>query len=498
MLVDAGGAGRAALAREFDLCVIGAGPAGITLARRAAGLGLDVALMEAGGEEMTVESQEVYEGESLGFDYFPLDTPRLRFLGGSSNHWAGWCRALDPVDFRAKAWNPMSGWPIAKADLDPYQPATDEILDLIPADWAPDLPSRLNGDDLRRFQFRWSPPTNFREKYAAELVASERIVLALNANLVDLRLDDALGRVEAAAFRGYDASDPGFAIRARAYALCCGGIENPRLLLNFASQQAAGLGNGADLVGRYFCEHPHFVLAEAILRAPFPELSFFAPTEDFIVRNEVLNFGLRVQKMPEPFVREHGSIAGDPSCDDPFVLRLAERLAEVSPACAPGGDGAIRFDGLLRIAYEQALNPDSRVMLAEATDRFGMRRPALDFRLSELDERTLEVALMTLAQRMAALDMGRARIRDWVLAEPIGWPLITQDEVGGKHHMGTTRMADDPRRGVVDRDCRVHGVANLYIGGSSVFATGGHANPTYTIVQLALRLGDHLGATLAP
>ena len=130
MKLDAATPARAALDRAFDLCVIGAGPAGITLARQAAAAGLSVALMEAGGEDLTVESQEVYEGEVLGQDYFPLDIPRLRFLGGSSNHWGGWCRALDAIDFEPKSWNPMSGWPIRKADLDPYQPATDAILDL--------------------------------------------------------------------------------------------------------------------------------------------------------------------------------------------------------------------------------------------------------------------------------------------------------------------------------------------------------------------------------
>ncbi len=496
MLIDAGGPARAGLERAFDLCVIGAGPAGIVLARRAAARGLTVALMEAGGEELAVESQEVYEGELLGQDYFPLEIPRLRFLGGSSNHWGGWCRALDAADFEAKAWNPMSGWPIGKADLDPYQPETDAILDLIPAAAAPDLDSPLSGAEFINFQFRWSPPTNFRDKYTDELAASERITLALNANLVDLRLDPALGRVEGAAFRGYAAGDPGFAVTARAYALCCGGIENPRLLLNFASQVPAGLGNGADLVGRYFCEHPHFVLAEAILREPMPEISFFRPTEAFMAANEIMNFGLRLQIMPEPFVRQFGTIAGDPACTDPFVLRLSERVADVAPACAPGGDGAIRFDGLLRIAYEQALNPDSRVLLAEGRDRFGMRRAALDWRLSELDARTMEVATLSFAQRLAERDVGRVRLRDWLRAEALVWPDITQDEVGGKHHMGTTRMAEDPARGVVDRDCRVHGIDNLYIGGSSVFPTGGHANPTYTIVQLALRLGDHLGREL--
>ncbi len=499
MRVDASGPEREALARPFDLCVIGAGPAGITLARRAAAHGLSVALMEAGADELTMESQEVYEGEVVGQDYFPLDTPRLRFFGGSSNHWAGWCRALDPVDFEAKPWNPWSGWPIGRAELDPYAGGADAILGLIPQSDAPDRPMPGAEDDFVNFEFRWSiPPTNFREMYLAEMSYSPRIVLALNANLTDLRLSGDGRRVTGARFRGYDSGDPGFAVDARAYALCCGGIENPRLLLNFTSQAPAGIGNGADLVGRYFAEHPHYVLADALFRVDLPVLSFYGPTPAFQRENEVLNFGMRIERLPEPEPLPEGSVAGDPDCDDAFVLRLRERLGQVAPACAPGGDGAIAFDGRLRIAHEQALNPDSRVKLADGTDRFGLRRAALDWRLSDLDARTQRVAIMAFAQALAAQDIGRARLRDWVLADPVVWPDTLQDEVGGKHHMGTTRMADSPQRGVVDRDCRVHGIDNLYIGGSSVFSTSGQANPTYTIVQLALRLGDHLGRKLGP
>lgn len=497
MRADAASPDRAALDRLFDVCVVGAGPAGITLARRLAARGLDVALMEAGGFDITPESQEVYDGPVVGRDYWPLDVPRLRFLGGSSNHWGGWSRALDEQDFEAKPWNPMSGWPIGKADLDPYQPETDAILDLISAAEAPDLPLRQSRPEFTNFQFRWSyPPTNFRDKYAPELDASPRVTLVLNANLTDLRLDEGLARVEDAVFRGYEPGDPGFAIRARAYALCCGGIENPRLLLNFTAQQSAGLGNGHGLVGRYFCEHPHHVLAEAIFRRPVPELSFFGPTPEFMREHEVLNFGMRIERVPAPFVRQPGTIAGDPACTDPFILRLAERVGDVIPGCGPGDTGEPRFDGLLRIAFEQALNPDSRVLLASETDRFGLRRAALDWRLSPLDAHTMRTAALTFARHVAERDVGRARLRDWVTADPIDWPDIAEDEVAGKHHMGTTRMADDPRRGVVDRDCRVHGLANLYVGGSSVFPTGGHANPTYTVVQLALRLGDHLGEAL--
>jgi choline dehydrogenase-like flavoprotein len=205
---------------------------------------------------------------------------------------------------------------------------------------------------------------------------------------------------------------------------------------------------------------------------------------------------MRIEKQPESFVLPDGHFAGDPTCADPFILRLSERLEQIEPNCKPGGDGKIRFQGWLRFAHEQALNPDSRVTLTAETDRFGLRRPRLDWRLSPLDARTQRVAMTAFGMYMAGQDVGRVRIRDWVLRDPIVWPGVANDEVAGKHHMGTTRMADDPKRGVVDRDCKVHGIANLYVGGSSVFVTGGHANPTYTLTQLVLRLGDRLGEKL--
>jgi choline dehydrogenase-like flavoprotein len=138
------------------------------------------------------------------------------------------------------------------------------------------------------------------------------------------------------------------------------------------------------------------------------------------------------------------------------------------------------------------------VLLAEARDGFGMRRAALDWRLTEMDYRTLTRTTLALAGYLAEQDIGRMRVYDWLLAEDPVLPAPSDGNgfAGSWHHMGTTRMADDPRQGVVDRDCRVHGIANLYVGGSSVFASVGYANPTYTIVQLALRLGDHLGAEL--
>jgi choline dehydrogenase-like flavoprotein len=142
---------------------------------------------------------------------------------------------------------------------------------------------------------------------------------------------------------------------------------------------------------------------------------------------------------------------------------------------------------------EQALNPESRVTLAEARDAFGMRRARLTWDLQEIDYRSAREAALAFAEDLATQGIGRMRLEDWLLGETAPAPEVT----GSWHHMGTTRMSADPRAGVVDADCRVHEVANLYVGGSSVFASTGYANPTFTIVQLALRLADHLDATLA-
>ena len=189
-----------------------------------------------------------------------------------------------------------------------------------------------------------------------------------------------------------------------------------------------------------------------------------------------------------------------------FGDRLAEAVLGRAAACDRGGLAdwwAFRGEagGLwarLVVNSEQEVNPASRVLLTEARDGFGMRRAALDWRLTEMDMRTIKASALALARHVAAEDIGRIRLYDWILAQNPVAPGRGDGEghVGSWHHMCTTRMADDPRLGVVDRDARIHGVANLYVGGSSAFSSVGYANPTYTIVQLALRLGDHLGRTL--
>jgi choline dehydrogenase-like flavoprotein len=509
MLVDAG-ADRGPFARDFDACVIGAGPAGVTLARRLAAQGYGVALMEGGGLDLEPHSQALYEGELVGLEYYPLEEARLRMFGGSSMHWGGRCYPLEEADFLPRPYAPLSGWPIRKQDLDPYAPETDDILDLTGSE-ASDLPLTQADERFRRVaDYRYSAPTRFGDKYRDEIAASREIVCAVNANLVDMRLDDGHGTMTEARFRSYAPGDPGFAVRARVFALCCGGLENPRLLLACNGQLPAGIGNGNDLVGRFFSEHLQILLGPAYFERPIPAAeaeaeAFYVPTEAFLAEHEVLGFRLRVAPRIEPPLSLPTELVRSASCVAPFAERLSQAVLGRGVDCDRGGlslyfaqgGGRQAVQAQVYVIAEQSLVRDSRVMLSDRRDPLGMPRIRFDWRIGEADYRLLETAAVELGAHHAEQGIGRIRLADWLLAEPKRLPGLGEgSRVGGHHHMCTTRMSADPREGVVDADCKVHGVSNLYVGGSSVFATGGYATPTYTIVQLALRLGDHLGGVL--
>ncbi len=485
--------------RAFDVCVVGSGPAGLALAHSLAAQGQSVALMEGGGLDITWASEELYEGASIGAEYWPLTACRKRFLGGSSNCWSGVCRELDAHDFLPIPHHPGSGWPIRKADLDPYAPAVEAFLELSAN--RPPTHSLFAGDPAPFVQtdFRQSHGKVLAPRFLDELQRSPRIALYLHANLIDLELDPDCRFVRHAVFRNFERPEP-FSVRARAYALCLGGLENPRLLLNCDRQVRGGIGNGHGLVGRFFSEHPHQEVGRLLLARPMRNREVYAPSPAFMADAGTLNFALLVHP-DERQLRLANELAREASCRAEVVKRLAERWAGHPIVCDEGGletyarqwwEPGKLLTGRVDISAEQALDPNSRVGLTHERDRFGLRRLALDWRLGELDWHTVRTATLTFGRLLAERDLGRLRVADWLRDGRADFPGPDEARVGGPHHMCTTRMSDDPRRGVVDRHCRVHGMANLYLGGSSVFATGGHANPTYTIVQLALRLADHL------
>jgi len=457
--------------RRFDVCIAGSGPAGMTLALALAEKGKDVLLLEGGGTEFSDRSQDLYVGENTGDPYFELDSTRLRFLGGTSNHWGGMCRPLDAIVFAFKGYSPEAHWPIERQDLDPYLARAMEILNL-DGDFTDDVLDPA----IRRLTFLVSDPVaRFLDKYRTTLLENPRIVVALETSLVGVEIDGT--RVGGYRVRDFDGHER--TVSADNFVLACGGIENSRLLLHFNAETEGRLVPEARTLGRYWMEHPHFTIGEALLSYENEHREFFGLTPERMRELGVLNCGLRLKTLRK---REGlQKLVHDLACTAPRLGEWVYRQTGRSLSCAV----------LLRAAWEQEPNFDSHIGLsATQRDAFGIPRSVLHWRKTKRDIETVRAAALEFGSFMAQQNAGRVRLAQWVL-EDGPWP--EDDELGGNHHMGGTRMSASAADGIVTPDLRLWGVDNMYVAGSSVFPSGGHANPTLTIVQLSLRLADHLG-----
>lgn len=461
------------------VAIIGSGPAGISIARILGAAGIPVVVLEAGGEDVSAQSQDFYRGRVVGDPYFDLDVTRIRLFGGCSNHWAGWCRLLDAHDFERRDWINNSGWPITRADLETHLDAVREELELVP--FEPDRP--ITGD-LNWVQLIKSPAVRVGAKYRGEIAASPHIALVLDAYVTEL--EAAGGRVSGA--RLWSGGADAGVLSAAHVVVAVGGIENSRLLLWSNERSGGAVVPRADALGRYWMEHPQFQGGDCILSGheEFPidatNEAFFSPSPEAMRAAGIMNFGVRLIETPY-----HGAkaVIADLACAAPdFAEWVAEKIG-----------AHLRCAAQIYVGWEQAPRPENRIVLSPSErDAAGVPRVELHWTKGEAEHRTLLEGLRLFGRAMAERDFGRVRIADWVLA---GGPYPTDQELAGNHHMGGTRMGTDPATSVVDADCRVHGMENLFIAGSSVFATSGQCNPTTTIVALAIRLGEHLARLAA-
>jgi choline dehydrogenase-like flavoprotein len=497
---------------------VGAGAAGITIAHELRTAPLRVAVLESGGLSPDDVTQSLYTGASTAQPYYPLADPmtRTRCFGGTTHVWTGECRPLDELDFERRDWVPDSGWPLTRADLLPFYERAHVRCELgrfayDAADWAHDGvgPIALDPERVRSSVFHYSPPTRFGEVYRGDLERSTNVTVFLNANAIDLETPAPAERVRAV--RVACLSGSGFRVRARAFVLAAGGIENARLLLLSNTVQTAGLGNGHDVVGRYFMEHLYLDRAASILarRDRISDLYTRGHDGDGRLIRGILGLAPVVQRRER--LTNYCAVLEDDS------LRTAIRAVAIAlrhgRLHSRGVAGYVRNTlgyarsmaaarlrptrpasrhrlYLVKNVMEQVPNVESRVVLSDEKDRLGCRRAELRWRLSALDKHTVHRAHALLEEELRRSGVGRLMSAMGAEADP--WPSRLR---GARHHMGTTRMHPDPRRGVVDADGRVHGVGNLYVAGSSVFPTSGAANPTLTIVALAIRLAEHLERT---
>jgi choline dehydrogenase-like flavoprotein len=516
-----------------SIAIIGGGAAGVTLALELAEQFKDVLLLESGATDLEKETQDLYDGKLFGHTQPDLRISRLRFLGGSTNHWGGLCFRLDPIDFEHLPDRSYSGWPFGFATLTPFYDRACRYCEIDAFEDGPSVDttigrlfegselteSLLEGSGFQFTEFRYSR-TKFGQRYLAQLSSSDRIKLYLNANVIDIVANESKRAIQSLEVRTLNGCK--LTVRAVAFILCCGGIENARILLNCTRQFADGLGNQYDLVGRFFMDHlganglivPQSKIhgLDAFLRMKrtrvglmnsaqtvrqpgrrgcslFIDPTYPADKAEWIIADAMQSRAYRALQQIVQYAK-HGSLAPDFGKDGCAVLEEPQEVARVLYHRLRTRLGFIVPKSIwVAMEGEQSPNPASRVSLSEEVDALGMRRPVLNWQIDPVDGRNLYQAAMELARCVGRVGLGRM----YVDLDPGDELLKIQSTY---HHMGTTRMHDDPRQGVVDQHCAMHGLSNFYIAGSSVFPTSGRSNPTLTIVALAIRLADHLKRTV--
>jgi choline dehydrogenase-like flavoprotein len=534
---------------KADVCIVGAGAAGITLALELADSGLGVLLLESGGLKAERDTQRLYEGavadERL---HSPPHRFRQRRFGGSTTVWGGRCVPFDPIDFEARDYIPYSGWPIGLEAIQPFYPRAHQLCEAgafeyrdIEALRGPLRPmiegfrsDHFTTDTLERF----SCPTNFGARHADRLRAAHNVRVLLHANVTEVNLFPGGQAVESLTVRTLEGKR--LTVWASHFVIATGGLETPRLLLANRSVLPQGIGNEHDVVGRYYMSH----IAGAVGRLQFRQGGTgvwhgYDRTADGIYVRRRLALTPETQRrlrIGNFIARLHHPRITDPSHRTAVLsalqlakgmisyeygkrlhgeehARLRTWLRHVGNAAAAPHEVLAFATHMLRDRFlasrkfpsiivrsslghysldfhaEQEPNPSSRITLTEERDALGMARMLVDWRYTPGDVRTVQGAVRLLADDIRSSGVGTFECDP----ESIEREILHYGAYGG-HHLGTARMGTDRKTSVVDANCRVHGIRNLYIAGGAVFPTSSQANPTLTIVALALRLGAHLKA----
>jgi len=515
---------------ETDVCIIGGGPAGITLACEFASKDFKVVLLESGGKKFRHPSQWLNIAYNVGRPYFDIVFTRHRMLGGSTYKWYGLCRPLDPLDFEERPWLPYSGWPYEKDVLDPFYDRACQYFQLPTTDFSTsnflDLDqTEIQNDRIETKVYQFSPPTDFSAQYADDVASAGNIDIIYHANVVSIDVNG--DGKEVRQVKVATLTRRKFRVSARIFILACGGIENARLLLVSNNVIKSGLGNQNDLVGRFFNEHPHAFHAEITSPEPNrfsgiyrpldykinaknqPPLGVISLRQEIMRENQLMNScAILVRRPLYKFNADYNSLTGV------SLTRLAELLSHSSfirestwrdlknvvsqPAVGlrilreqMKNNMAPRVSVSVRFMVEAAPNPDSRISLSKKRDFLGVNRINLDWRLTDQDLESFNRYRNILLYELRAMGFNVNEI-DFEFDDS-GWQYTM---TAAKHHLGTTRMHSAPKQGVVDPECKVHGIANLYIAGSSVFPTSGCANPTFTIIALTLKLADQINGIM--
>jgi choline dehydrogenase-like flavoprotein len=522
----------------FDVCIVGAGPVGVSIALALAPTGKRIAVLEAGGRKRSDQAQQPFHGELANPAlHSPLHHFRVRAFGGSSQIWGGRCVPYDPIDFETRPWVSMPGWPIGYDDVLPYYRDANEAADAGQFDYDPRgaMVPGLDGEMLQTTIERFSLPTDFGRRYGATLRAAPNVHVVLNATVTAVRLapnGDHVDHLEVAA-----PDKRRFFVRSALFVLAAGGLETTRLLLASNDVQQRGIGNGSDWLGRCYMSHMSATVGKVAFDGPPSAIAGDyerdADSVYFRRRLSVTPLAQRRLRILNLTFRLHLDNIADPTHNNPVLslLYLARHVVSYEyrqrlwDARLPRAQRRRHLKNVishpvmltrflthllhkrylsrrqlpsivlrspenrytLEFHSEQAPNPESRVMLSQNRDSYGLPRLRVDWRTTPLDIETIRQSYRLLASELERTETGRLTFDESTLEETV----LSHGAFGG-HHIGTARMSARPTDGVVDRNCQVHGVDNLFVAGTAIFPTSGQANPTLTALALAFRLAEYL------
>jgi len=476
-----------------DVCVVGAGPAGLVTALALNDEGRSVLLLESGGSDSSASARELNDGETVGEPYSGLLATRDRRLGGTVNLWNVEMGTEPGAKYVPLSPGDLASWPMDFADLQPWYDRAQEICGLGPfaygsESWAAPArhPFDLAGTGLYSGVYQFGPARRFTHDLVAELQRRVGVRVAADSTVIGLEESpsgDSIQSVHVASAGG-----GATVVRSRSVVLACGAVENARLLM------LAGLAPGTEWLGRGFMEHARdfSLVVEPFDRGVFRRAGFYdlhtgtggtvvggrlALAAEAIAQHDLLNASITLVPFPR-LIMGDGLIAQARR----WVMSRAGRYftGRYGWSAIPAAERVFETFGLV-VNLEQLPRRENRISLSDRRDRFGNPLPRLHLTWSQGEQEKLERFRRLLAAWLEEAGIGRLRV--------VG---DRRPDLSAHHHAGTTRMGSDPRDGVVDANGGVHGCANLFVAGASVFPTAGFANPTLTIVAMALRLAAHI------
>ena len=455
---------------NFPVAIFGSGPAGITTALELEKKNIKCLIIEAGDENYSKTSQEFYKSKIIGDQITELSSSRLRQFGGTSGHWGGWSKPMEKYNLEL--------WPLKANDLDFYSKRTSEILG---------INRQFRKSSLNEFfnliEFQYSK-VKFADKFSNHIKNSNNILLVLNTQLSHF-----VGYNNNTEYAACISRDIEKEVRTKYFILACGGIENSRLLLWTRNKNQEFIDNDLP-IGKYWMNHPWILSGVGVINKKklkkklennfleYDGVLHFAAKKELIIKKKILSAAIYMNAKEDTKI--YKEIVKDILCVAPeYGKKIARMVFKKDLKC-----------GNIFMQLEENSTENNKIVLDDEKDKFGIPMAKLFYKKSKYSLKTAKLFLEEFGNLCRKDDLGRIAIKDNI------YNLEGFDSLGAYHHLGGTRMGINQFDSVVNKDLKVHGINNLYVSGSSNFVTGGYTNPTFTIIQFAIRLADKINKRL--